>query len=126
MRVKTFDIGVESISRWQPRDEVHLPTESPRVPVFLPEPRPLDAVLRRPTLDERLPDLLQPQGVDADLLEPSTLTAVRGTLHTLFAERAEAASGVAREVFAHAAAILQADAAMDDEVRAALAMLLRG
>jgi hypothetical protein len=126
MRVKNFDIGVESITRWDRHDEVHLPKDGPRKPTFLPEARPLDAVLRRPSLDERLPGLLQPSHLDPDLLEPATLTDVRVALQTLFTQKAKKATGAAREVFGHASRMLDSDVHLDDEVRTALAMLLRG
>lgn len=128
MRIKGLDIGVESVTRWQVEDEVHLPTEGPAAPSFLPEYRALDSILSRPSLDERLPDLLQPTGLDPDLLEPSALTDLRAELQGLFSRRV-ATPGLSpddRALFSGAADLLGADSAMDDEVRAALAMLLRG
>ena len=88
MRVRNLNIGVESISRWQVEDEVHLPKETGLRPGFLPLYRPLDEILRRPSLDERLPGLLQPELLDPDLLEPATLTDVRHQTREIFAGKA--------------------------------------
>lgn len=68
MRVENLGVGVESVSLWQVEDEVHLPKEGGLAPTFLPQYRPLDDILRRPSLDERLPRLLQPEMLDPDLL----------------------------------------------------------
>lgn len=125
MRIKNFDIGVERISKWNVGDEFHLPDDGKAAPAFLPAPRPLDDILLRPSLDERLPDMLQPARVDPDLLHPAVLTGVRQGLARFFSEKAAtAAEGSA--IFAAAAGVLRADDHMDAEVRAALAMLLRG
>ena len=45
--------------------------------------RPLDDILRRPSLDERLPRLLQPEMLDPDLLDPATLSDTRITARRL-------------------------------------------
>lgn len=126
MRVKNFDVGVESITSWGVGDEVHLPKSNAPAPAFLPQPRALDDILRRPSLDERLPDLLQPATLDASLLEPSALSDVRFELQAMFGSRARIAAGAAKVLFEQAAAMLAEDTVMDDDVRAALATLLRG
>ena len=126
MRIRPLDIGVESITRWQREDEVHLPKEGPLAPTFLPLYRALDEILRRPSLDERLPRLLQPSTLDPNLLEPAAMTEARLDARTLIADHARRASGRRRQVFEEAALLLDDDANLDDEVRAALAMLLRG
>jgi hypothetical protein len=125
MRIKPLDIGVESITRWQPEDEVHLPRETGLRPAFLPHYRPLDEILRRPSLDERLPRLLQPEFVDPDLMEPAVLTDVRAETRELFAVRAGRESGRRRHLLEAAAACLDDDINLDHEVRRALAALLR-
>jgi hypothetical protein len=128
MRIKPFDVGLESVTLWQHEDEVHLPNEGRAGPAFLPEAQALDAILTRPRLDERLPDLLVPTSLDPSLLEPATLTDVREELRGLF-ERESRAPGLRpddRDLFGSAALLLGTDAAMDAEVRSALAMLLRG
>lgn len=128
MRIKPFDVGVESVTLWQHEDEVHLPNEGRAGPAFLPEAQALDAILSRPRLDERLPDLLVPARLDPGLLEPATLSEVRDELQALLAQ-AVAAPGLQpadRDLFGAAGRLLAADAVMDSEVRAALAMLLRG
>ncbi|KAB0676857.1 hypothetical protein [Aureimonas leprariae] len=129
MRIKGLDIGVESVSRLQVEDEVHLPAEGRLAPAFLPEYRALDSILNRPSLDERLPDLLLPQGLDPDLLEPAVLSRTREAAAALFRELSRAGSGRSsedRRAFAAAGDLLAEDMGLDEEVRAALALLLRG
>lgn len=127
MKIRSLDIGVESIARWQAEDEVHLPEEGVLPQVFLPELRPLDAILRRPALDERLPALLAPASLDPDLLNPSTLTDARLEMRDFFARCAERdeRSG-ARNIYSTAASLLGNDATLDRDVRTALAALLKG
>lgn len=125
MRIKNLEVGVERITHWGFGDEVHLPPDAKPAPAFLPQYRPLDAILQRPSLDERLPDLLQPSAIDPGLLEPSALADTRRTLRDLFLRRA-ASRGEGTLVFSAAADLLDADEAMDDQVRTALALLLKG
>ena len=127
MRIKNLDVGVEQVTHWQAADEVHLPAEDKVAPAFLPQERALDAILQRPSLDERLPNLLEPSGLDPSLLEPAALARTRDELGSLF--RRAAASAHDHEdsaVFSAAAEVIAADQRLDDEVRTALAMLLRG
>lgn len=136
MRVRSLDVGVERITLWESSDEFHLPAEGKAAPAFLPELRPLDEVLHRPSLDERLPDLLRPADLDPDLLEPTALADTRRELSRLFGKASAAARGrgeartdetLARaEVLGRAAWLLQTDDGLDAEVREALAALLRG
>lgn len=128
MRIKSLDVGLEAVTLWQREDEVHLPSEGRAGPTFLPEAQALDAILNRPSLDERLPDLLLPGRLDPDLLEPATLSAVRGELQALFERESRSATLLPadRDLFAAADRLLSGDTAMDEEVRSALAMLLRG
>ncbi len=125
MKIKNLDIGLESITQVGHGQDVHLPKEGSLAPTFMPEVRPLDDVLRRPSLDERLPNLLQPQVLDATLLEPAVLAETRLSTQAVFAEAARGASGHRRRVLDQAALYLDDDAALDDEVRASLAALLR-
>ncbi|WP_375453314.1 hypothetical protein [uncultured Methylobacterium sp.] len=125
MKIGSLDIGLESVTRVGPRDQPHLPKEGPVGPAFLPQPAALDAVLRRPSLDERLPRLLQPLSLDAALLQPAALTEARITAGATFATAARRATGHRRRVLDEAARFLAEDAALDDEVRSALAALLR-
>jgi hypothetical protein len=126
MRIRNMDIGVESVSRFLVEDDVHLPEEKGLRPVFLPLARPLDDVLRRPSLDERLPRLLQPEFLDPELLEPATLSYVRLEAQRLLARRAKRESGSRRKTLELAASHLDNEASLDDEVRRSLAALLRG
>lgn len=126
MKIKALDIGLESITQVTEGQDAHLPREGKLAPFFMPEVRPLDDVLRRPSLDERLPDLLQPRVLDPALLEPAVLAETRLAAQALFAEAARAASGHRRRVLDQAALYLDDDVALDDEVRASLAALLKG
>jgi hypothetical protein len=126
MKVRNLDIGVEAFTRVEPGEDARLPKEGPLAPAFLPQPRALDEVLRRPSLDERLPALLQPRSLDAALLEPAALTAARVSSRALLAEAARRATGHRRRILDQAALFLDEDVALDDEVRTALAALLKG
>lgn len=126
MRIRNLDVGVERITQWTVDNEFHLPADAGAAPAFLPQARPLDAILRRPSLDERLPDLLQPLELDPGLLDPSALSETRRALARAFKQRSGSAHGEPGRIFAAAADMLLADDGMDEEVRAALAMLLRG
>ena len=126
MRIRNLDIGVEQVTQWGVEHEFHLPPDGDFAPPFLPQVRPLDAILRRPSLDERLPDLLQPAELDPSLLNPSIFADTRKSTRDFFRSVARTASGEAARVLDAASHILDAEDGMDGEVRAALAMLLRG
>lgn len=126
MRIQRLDIGVESITRWDREDEVHLPREGTPAPQYIPQYQHLDEILRRPSLDERLPSLLQPASVDPDLLAPAVLGDTRLAARNVFVEEAERAKGAQRDLFQAAARVLDEDRGLDEEVRRALATLLRG
>lgn len=126
-RIQPLEVGVETIARWRIDDEQHLPKDKKAPPVFLPEARALDEILHRPSLDERLPNLLKPERIDPDLLRPSRLTDIRNSLALRFRDLERAADVEARRIaFAAAAMVLEEDAVLDDEVRTALSLLLRG
>jgi hypothetical protein len=126
MRVRNFNIGVEQISHWQAQDEVHLPNDGALRPQFLPLYQHLDEILHRPSLDERLPSLLQPEYLDPDLLEPRTLTDTRHSARDLFARTAKRQTGRNRRLFEMVASQLDEDQVMDEEIRRSLAQLMRG
>lgn len=126
-RIQPLEVGVETIARWRVDDEQHLPKDKKAPPVFLPETRALDEILHRPSLDERLPNLLRPERIDPDLLRPARVSDIRRGLAQRFRDLEQAASSeVRRTVFAAAATVLEEDVALDDEVRSSLALLLRG
>lgn len=125
-RVANMDAGLERIARWRVDDEAHLPGDKRQPPRFIPDPGQLDAVLRRPSLDERLPNLLKPQTLDEDLLHPRILSKVREDVAERFRAIGRASTGADREVLTQAAQILEEDAMLDRDVRAALAAFLRG
>lgn len=126
MRVKQFESGLESISRWQIDDEQHLPKLSRLAPKFLPRTQALDEILARPTLEERLPNLLEPELSDPDLLEPSVMTEARNGARDAFRSAASQTEGARREALREAAAILDQEVTFDEEIRQALAELLKG
>lgn len=126
MRIKNLDTGIESISRWRVDDEFHLPDEPGQAAAYLPVYRPLHEVLNRPTLDERLPDLLQPAAVDPELMEPARLADARVDVRTLLAQHAAAAGGARKTAFERALDLIDRDLLLDSEVRASLAALFRG
>lgn len=125
MKIRNLDIGVESITQVGLGQDVHLPREGPVGPKFLPAARPLDEVLRRPSIEERLPDLLQPAALDPALLEPSVLADTRLAAGAWLAEAARRATGHRRRLLDEAARFIEEDAALDDDVRGALAVLLK-
>jgi hypothetical protein len=126
MKIRNLDIGVESITRWQAEDEIHLPRDRGLAPAFLPIHRPLDEILRRPSLDERLPSLMQPENLDPDLLQPAALTAARRQAWSRFAEAARRHAGRKRDLFHAASTFLESDIELDAAVYEALAALFRG
>lgn len=126
MRIKSLNIGVETVSTWTVADEVHLPQDVRNARAFIPESRPLQEVLKRPSLDERLPSLLQPDGVAPELFVGNRIAEVRVEARDAFAALARRSAGQVRSRFAEAAAALDADRALDEDVRAALAALLQG
>ena len=126
-RIQPLEVGVETIARWRIDDEQHLPKDKKAPPVFLPETRALDEILRRPSLDERLPNLLKPERIDPDLLRPARVSEIRRSLAQRFRDLELSSSSEAkRTAFAAAATVLEEDVVLDDEVRSALALLLRG
>lgn len=124
--IKSLDVGVERITRWQAEDEVHLPREGKLQPQFLPAPRELDEILRRPSLDERLPRLLQPAALNPELLQPTVLASARAGAAAAFARRADRETGARRLALETAAALILDEKGRDEDVRKALAALLRG
>lgn len=126
MRSRRLDVGIESISRWRIGDEDHLPLAGKASPKFLPKSKELDEILRRPTLDERLTDLLQPEQVDPDLLEPSVLSATRQSTQKLLEAAADGTTGAERSVLSEAARLLSEEVTLDQDIQAALAALLKG
>lgn len=126
MKIQPLDIGLENVTRWRANDEVHLPEERGLKPPFLPLYRPLDEILHRPSLEERLPQLLQPAFLDPDLLEPATLTAVRIETQRVLAARARQEVGRRKKVLEAAASHFDDAVNLDNQVRRSLAALLRG
>lgn len=118
--------GLESISRWRIDDETHLPDSGPHTPAYLPLNRPLHDVLHRPTLNERLPDLLQPETIAAELMQPAQFAEARIDAETLLRAYAARSSGPQKAVFDRAIALIHRNELLDDEVRASLAELYRG
>lgn len=125
MRVNKLDVGVEGIHRWRETDEVHLPSAGRLAPAFVPEQSALDEILRRPSLDERLVSLMQPQRLDQELLEAPILSQTRRRTREFFADMAEREPYAGNEL-RQAAELLAEDVELDETVSTALAALLRG
>jgi len=126
MKVRNFNIGVESITRWQRTDEVHLPIEGQLNPEFSDEVPLLDQMLRPPTLNERLPLMMAPDDLERRLLEPTVMSATKETLLNTLVHEARIAGSVAGEIYDAAIIDLKNDIRMDDEIRSALVALFRG
>lgn len=126
MRVQKLDTGLAEISRWQIEDEQHLPRDGTLTQKFLPQPQALDQILYRPSLDERLPNMLEPDVVDKDLLDPSTLTEARLGALRAFKDAGARADGDARVALEGVAQVLTQEVKLDHEIRAALAALFKG
>ncbi|QFT33967.1 hypothetical protein FIV00_25955 [Labrenzia sp. THAF82] len=126
MRTQRFDFGLEKISHRRVDDENHLPAEGKPAPVYLPDGLQLDELLALPSLDERLTRLLQPESLDAGLLEPRILSQTRKETSWAMQACAERAGGQGSAALSEAAAVFQEEARLDDEVRSFLAALLKG
>lgn len=126
MRVASITIGVDEVSNWKIEDHVQLPEGKKLAPVFLPEVRPLNEILYRPTLDERLPSLLQPNLSQTDILLPSELSELRKEIQCMFAAAAAREQGEKRRVLKDVASLLMGDVILDEDLQSALAMLLQG
>ena len=121
-----LNVGVTGVDRWRRDDEVHLPEGKRTTPFFLPETRPLDAILRRETLDERLARDVVPSELNPDLMEPPVLTATRISLRDKLAQAAGNAPGKARQDIMAGVMQLETEVALDEEIREAIAALLKG
>lgn len=132
MEIRKLDIGLERVSRWRSQDDLHLPEGRGKAFSFIPQQRLLDSILKRPSLDERLPQLLQPAFVDPSILETSTWESLRVEVCSLFAslamgEKESRREGVGKnEKLRKAVDVLQHDDALNEEVRMSLAALLKG
>lgn len=124
-RVGPLNTGLSDIRHWRESDEVHLPVgQTVRIP-FLPEQRPLDAILRRETLEERLVSFIVPERISPELGEPGAIARAREELHAQFQRFAEISPGAAGQALKAAADVLARESVLDDEIRTALAALLR-
>ena len=126
MRVQRLDVGLADISRWQVEDEQHLPRDGALTQKFLPQVQALDQILRRPSLDERLPNMLEPETVDSDLLDPSVLTDARLGALQVFQEAGVQANGEDKAALERVSTILSEEVELDNDIRTALAALFRG
>lgn len=126
MRVQKLDVGLADISRWQIEDEQHLPRDGALTQKFLPHVQALDQILRRPSLDERLPNMLEPEIVDSDLLDPSVLTDARLGALAVFQEASELADSDVKAALDQVTTILSQEVELDNDIRTALAALFRG
>lgn len=125
-RIAGLNVGLVGINEWRALDEQHLPPGGGTRPAFFPEVRPLDAILRRETLDERLAGDVVPDELSSELLMPAVLGQVRKSLKARLEAAGLRASGQARADILAGAALLEAEVALDEEIREALSALLRG
>ena len=125
-RIASLNVGVTEIAEWRALDEQHLPEGGRTLTAFFPEVRPLDAILRRETLDERLAGDVVPDELSPDLLLPAVLSETRKSLKRRLEAAAGLASGQARAEILAGTALLETEVALDDEIREALSALLRG
>lgn len=125
-RIGPLTIGLTDIHRWREADEAHLPIgQTQRVP-FLPEQRPLDAILRRETLEERLTAFILPDRFSPALGEHGAIPRAREALHRRFRSLADRSTDPRLAgALQDAADLLAHETELDDEVQMALAALLR-
>lgn len=124
-RIGPLNTGLADIRRWRDTDEVHLPQgQMVRLP-FVPEQRPLDAILRRETLEERLAGFIVPNRISPELGEPGAIRRARMAMQTRFRNAARQSGSANAAAFNAAAHLLEQELALDDEVQTALAALLR-
>lgn len=120
-RLPHLGIGVSGYDRVSPLAEDHLPAVGTSTrPIFLPETEALDEVLRPASLEERLALDVVPASLDLGLTEPATMTETRLSLAAAF--RDAGLGGVTEEV----ARMLEHEAELDEEIRTAMALVLRG
>jgi hypothetical protein len=126
MKLRPFNSGLEGVSQWRRTDEVHLPTEGQLAPEFSAETTPLEAILRPPRLDERLPILTAPDAIDPALLEPAIFASAKQELGKYLRE-CRANADVEQGPLVEAAILaLATDSEFDTQVRNALVALFRG
>lgn len=124
-RIGPINTGLADIQRWRDSDEVHLPQGNMIRTPYVPEQRPLDAILRRDTLEERLAGFIAPSQLSPELGEPGAIRAAREALQARFRALAKRSSGRGATALEAAAHLLDHERALDDEVQTALAALLR-
>ena len=88
-RIGPINAGIADIRRWRDSDEVHLPPGSMIRTPYVPEQRPLDAILRRETLEERLAGFIVPSQLSPELGEVGAIRAAREALQSRFRSFAE-------------------------------------
>lgn len=122
MRINKLDIGLETVSHWREIDDVHLPGGHHLPPAFVPVQSDLDEILARPSLDQRLVILMQPQSLDPELLDASVLSRTRRDVREYF-EGSRSPYG--QPVLDGVLDILANEIALDEEVGSALTALMR-
>lgn len=124
-RIRPLNTGLTDIARWRESDEVHLPVGRTLGLPFMPELRPLDAILRRETLEERLAGLVLPSRISASLAEPGALRRAREAVAKRFRQAQGRSLSPDAAALAAAEALLERETELDEEVQMALAALLR-
>lgn len=124
-RIGPINTGLADIRRWRERDEVHLPPGSTVRAPFAPEQRPLDAILRRETLEERLAGFIVPSRLSPELGDVGAIRAARLALQDRIRQFAARAPKGSATALTAAISLLDHEHALDEEVQTALAALLR-
>ena len=126
MKLRPLNIGLEGVSQWRRADETHLPTEGQLAPEFSTETTRLEAILRPPRLDERLPMMATPDQIDPTLLEPAVFSATKIELGTYLRECRMTTNEQDAPLVEAAILALSTDSELDNQVRHALVALFRG
>jgi hypothetical protein len=120
-RLPHLGVGVSGYDRISPLADEHLPAVGTSTrPIFLPATEALDDVLRPASLEERLALDVVPGALDPALTEPATMTETRLSLAAVFREAR--LGGLSDDV----AQLLEREVELDEEIRAAMALVLRG
>jgi hypothetical protein len=126
MKLRPFNVGLEGVSQWRRADEAHLPTEGQLTPEFSAETTPLEAILRPPRLDERLPMMTVPDQLDPALLEPAIFATAKKELGAYLRECRLTTNAQDAPLVEAAILALATDSEFDTQVRHALVALFRG
>ena len=126
MKLRPLNVGIEGVSQWRRVDEAHLPTEGQLAPEFSTETPLLEAILRPPRLDERLPAMTTPDQLDPTLLEPAIFSEAKAELGNYLRNCRLTTNEQDAPLVEAAILALATDGELDNQVRHALVALFRG